>query len=89
MKGTAVSGELLVKCQGFWPRRVKIRYNRLLGVKYYRPGGVYVYMYLIQKHPGCKKRSGQELEKGQDEKDLKSKWAAKAGVALVLMRIKF
>ena len=43
--------------------------------------------HLIQKkHSECKKRSGQEL---QDEKDLKSKWAAKAGVALVLMRIKF
>ena len=40
------------------------------------------------KAPGCKKRSGQELKKGQDEKDLKSKWVAKAGVALVLMRIK-
>ena len=45
--------------------------------------------YLIQKHSECKKRSGQELEKGQDEKDLKPKWAAKAGVVLVLMRIKF
>ena len=44
---------------------------------------------LIQKHPECKKRSGQELKKGQDEKELKSKWAAKAGVVLVLMRIKF
>ena len=48
-----------------------------------------MYMYLIQKHPECKKRSGQELKKGQDEKELKSKWAAKAGVVLVLMRIKF
>ena len=48
-----------------------------------------VYIYLIQKHPECKKRSGQELKKGQDEKELKSKWAAKAGVVLVLMRIKF
>ena len=37
----------------------------------------------------CKKRSGQELEKGWVEKELKSKWAAKAGVVLVLMRIKF
>ena len=46
-------------------------------------------VYLIQKHPKCKKRSGQELKKGQDEKELKSKWAAKAGVVLVLMRIKF
>ena len=46
-------------------------------------------IYLIQKHPECKKRSGQELEKGQDEKELKSKWAAKADVVLVLMRIKF
>ena len=44
---------------------------------------------LIQKHPECKKRSSQELKKGQDEKELKSKWAAKAGVVLVLMRIKF
>ena len=44
---------------------------------------------LIQKHPECKKRSGQELEKGQDEKELKSKWTAKAGVVLVLMRINF
>ena len=43
---------------------------------------------LIQKHPVCKKGSGQELKKGRDEKELKSKWAAKAGVALVLMRIK-
>ena len=31
----------------------------------------------------------KNLKKGQDEKDLKSKWAAKAGVVLVLMRIKF
>ena len=46
-------------------------------------------LYLIQKHSECKKRSGQKLKKGQDEKDLKSKWAAKAGVMLVLMRIKF
>ena len=50
---------------------------------------IYIYIYLIQKHSECKKRSGQKLKKGQDEKDLKSKWAAKAGVALVLMRIKF
>ena len=50
---------------------------------------IYTYIYLIQKHPECKKRSSQELKKGQDEKELKSKWAAKAGVVLVLMRIKF
>ena len=43
----------------------------------------------IQKHPECKKRSGQELKKAQDEKELKSKWVAKASVVLVLMRIKF
>ena len=36
----------------------------------------------------CKKRNGQELKKGPDEKELKSKWAAKAGVALKLTRIK-
>ena len=46
-------------------------------------------IYLIQKHPGCKKRSSQELKNGRDEKELKSKWAAKTSVALVLMRIKF
>jgi len=45
--------------------------------------------YLIQKHPGCKKRAAKNLKKGWDEKDLKSKWAAKAGIVLVLMRIKF
>ena len=47
------------------------------------------YNYLIQKHPGCKKGAAKNLKKGWDEKDLKSKWAAKAGVVLVLMRIKF
>ena len=36
--------------------------------------------FVIQKHPGCIKRSGQELKKGQDEKELKSKWVAKAAV---------
>ena len=41
-------------------------------------------MYLNQKHPGCKKRSGQELKKGLDKKDVKSKWAAKACVVLLL-----
>ena len=36
---------------------------------------------LIQKkHPECKKRSSQKFEKGRDEKELKSKWVAKAGV---------
>ena len=45
--------------------------------------------YLNQKHPGCKKRSGQELKKGLDKKDVKSKWAAKACVVLLLMEIKF
>ena len=33
--------------------------------------------------------SSQELKKGWDEKDLKSKRVAKAGVVLVLMRITF
>ena len=51
---------------------------------------IYIYIYIYDsKHPECKKRRGQELEKGQDEKELKSKWATKAGVVLVLMRIKF
>ena len=40
-------------------------------------------------YPECKKRSSQGLKKGRDEKELKSKWAAKAGVVFVLMRIKF
>ena len=44
---------------------------------------------LNQKHPGCKKRSGQELKKGLDKKDMKSKWVAKACVVLLLMEIKF
>ena len=46
-------------------------------------------IYLNQKHPGYKKRSGQELKKGLDKKDVKSKWAAKACVVLLLMEIKF
>ena len=33
--------------------------------------------------------SSKELQKGCDEKELKSKWAVKASVVLVLMRIKF
>ena len=41
------------------------------------------------KHPGCKKRSGQELKKGLDKKEVKSKWAAKACVMLLLIKIKF
>ena len=45
-------------------------------------------MIIFQKHPECIKKSGQELKKGQDEKDLKSKWVAKAGVVLVLMKIR-
>ena len=46
-------------------------------------------LYLNQKHPGCKKRSGQELKKGWDKKEMKSKWAAKACVVLLLTKIKF
>ena len=30
------------------------------------------------KHPWCKKSRGQELKKGQDKKDVKSNWVAKA-----------
>ena len=41
------------------------------------------------KYPECKERSSQELKEGQNEKELNSKWAAKVGVVLVLMRIKF
>ena len=36
--------------------------------------------YLIQKYHGCKKGVAKNLKKGQDEKELKSKWVAKAGV---------
>ena len=39
--------------------------------------------YLIQKHPGCQKSNGQELKRPE----LKSKWAIKAGVMIMLMRI--
>jgi len=43
-----------------------------------------------QKHLGCKKSCGQELKKGQVEKDVKSKkWAAKGSAVMVLMEIKF
>ena len=31
-------------------------------------------------HPCCKKCSRQDLKKGQDEKEVKSKWTAKASV---------
>ena len=34
------------------------------------------------KIPRMLKSSSQEINKGQDEKELKSKWVAKAGVAL-------
>ena len=42
-----------------------------------------------QKHPWCKKSCGQELKKGLDKKEVKSKWAAKACVVLLLIKIKF
>ena len=58
-------------------------------VNYYCNGLHDKYIDLIQKHPGCKKGAAKNLKKSWDEKDLKSKWAAKAGVVLVLMRIKF
>ena len=32
-----------------------------------------IYIYPNQKHPWCKKSCGQELEKGLDEKEVKSK----------------
>ena len=38
---------------------------------------------------GVKKSCGQELKKGQDKKEVKSKWAAKACVVLLLIKIKF
>ena len=36
-----------------------------------------------------KKGAAKNLKKDRNEKELKSKWVAKAGVALLLMRIKF
>ena len=39
-------------------------------------GDCSIKVYLNQKHPGCKKRSGQELKKGLDKKEVKSKWAS-------------
>ena len=44
---------------------------------------------LILQHPWCKKSCSQELEKGLDQKEVKSKWAAKACVVLLLIKIKF
>ena len=43
---------------------------------------------LNQNTLAIKKRNGQELKKGLDKKELKSKWAAKACVVLLLMEIK-
>ena len=45
--------------------------------------------FIIQNTLSVKKGAAKNLKKGRDEKELKSKWAAKAGVVLVLMRIKF
>ena len=39
--------------------------------------------------PSVKKEAAKNLKEGRDEKELKLKWAAKAGVVLVLMRIRF
>ena len=44
-----------------------------------------VILYLNQKHPGCKKGT----KNGLGKKEVKSKWAAKACVVLLLMEIKF
>ena len=45
--------------------------------------------YQWPKHPGCKNSSDQELKKGLDKTEMKSKWVAKACVVLLLMEIKF
>ena len=63
----------------------RIKHTNLQNCRCGHPGKIN----LIQKHPGCKKGAAKNLKKGRDEKELKSKWAAKAGVVLVLMRIKF
>ena len=44
-------------------------------------------IYLIQKHPECKKRSSQELKKGLDKKGLKSKWSVNADKNKILIII--
>ena len=46
-------------------------------------------LYPNQNHPWCKKSCGQELKKGLDKKEMKSKWVAKACVVLLLIKIKF
>ena len=43
--------------------------------------------YLNQKHPGCKKEQPR-TKKGLDKKEMKSKWAAKACVVLLLIKVK-
>ena len=45
-------------------------------------------MKCYQKHPECTKVAAKNLKKGRDEKEMKSKWAVKAGVVLVLMHKK-
>ena len=58
-----------------------------------RPGHIFSHLYCSmnpnQKHPWYKKSCGQELKKGLDKKEVKSKWAAKACVVLLLIKIKF
>ena len=44
-----------------------------------------VFLCIVPYVPSVKKGA----PRGQDEKELKSKWAAKAGVVLVLVRIRF
>ena len=44
---------------------------------------------LNQKHPGCKKKERPRTKKGLDKKEVISKWAAKACVVLLLIKIKF
>ena len=44
---------------------------------------------LNKKHPGCKKRCGQELINGHAEKDVKSNMGSQGQRVIVLMEIKF
>ena len=41
-----------------------------------------------QKHPSCKKSRGQDLKKGCDKEDVKSKGAAKACAGMLLITLK-
>ena len=70
---------------------VTVKQSLLLRVRMNKNNAMKYYQLILpnQKHPWCKKSCGQELKKGLDKKEVKSKWAAKACVVLLLIKIKF